>query len=137
MRFCLTDPIFRGNFVVFVGAFSEVERYLRSRNGDASNLSSPKEAKTIEFVDEKAGTMEVLLWFRPEFDPTEPLGQSTLAHEAMHAVYFVLRARGVDDSAVLNEVGNYYMEWLVLQVASRIRHRQSRVAKGAAPGPTP
>lgn len=111
MMHTLKDPIFKGNFRVFVGEFAEVERYMDERDLDWSTCGGPKLAKTINV--EKDGCHEVLLWFRPEWRPTTPDNIAVLAHEAIHAAHFVLQHRGVGAAAILDEVVNYYVEWLV------------------------
>lgn len=125
MMHTLKDPIFKGNFRLFVGEFTEVEQYMDERDLDRSTVGGPHLAKTLNV--EKDGCHEVLLWFRPDWHPNTPDHIAVLAHEALHATHFVLQHRGISDAAILDEVGNYYIEWLVREICARVLCRMDAV----------
>lgn len=118
------EPLFKANFTLFVSAFSEVVTYLDERAFDVAKVGGPRLAKAL--LLERDGESEVVLWFQPTFDPTNPVDMGVLAHEALHAVHFTLRGRGVEDSSLLDEVGNYFIEWLVREIAERVMAMQQR-----------
>lgn len=115
--FQFRDPLFRAPFTVFVSDYDDAVTYMRDRGIETDNMGGPQAAKTLLLVQD--GASEVLLWFPPDFTPRTPEGMGLLAHEALHAVHFTLRHRGVEDSSVLDEVGNYFLEWLVREIAQR------------------
>lgn len=115
----LRDPVFKGNFRVFVGPFSLVERYLRARDLWTDDLGTPKAAKALSI--EKDGCQEILLWFPETFTGRTIEDQALLAHEALHATVWTLRNRGVPDAAILDEAGTYYLEWLLREVMRCLR----------------
>jgi hypothetical protein len=110
------EPLFKANFTLFVSEFAAVVAYLKERDFSTVDLT-PKLAKTI--LCERDGESEIILWFRSDFDPRQPADMAVLAHEALHAVHFTLRGRGVECSSILDEVGNYFVEWLVREIAER------------------
>jgi hypothetical protein len=109
------DPVFKGCFTLFVGPWEDVVAYLRERDFTTDDISAPKAAKTLSL--ESTGAHEVLLWFPDGWTLATPDGIALLAHEALHAVHFQLKTRGVEASSLLDEVGNYYLEWLVREIA--------------------
>lgn len=111
------EPLFKANFTLLVGEFDDLTAFLRERAFGTDDLQ-PRQAKTM--LLERDGANEVVLWFRPAFDPRQPEDMGLLAHEALHAVHFTLRQRGVEDSSVLDEVGNYFIEWLVKAIAAQV-----------------
>ena len=46
--------------------------------------------------------------------------------EVLHACMFVLRNRGLTDRTILDEVGNYYVKWLVHAITKRVGGRGRR-----------
>lgn len=110
------DPVFKGCFALCVGDFKEVVEYLRDRDFDTADMG-PKLAKTL--LLKKDGASEVLIWFQPDFS-LRPECLGVLAHEALHAVHFMLQDRGMSSGSILDEVGNYYIEWLVREIANLV-----------------
>jgi hypothetical protein len=122
----LKDELFKGNFTLFVGDFADVVAFMRERDFDPTG-ETPHLAKAIWL--ERGGCSEVVLWFRSSWNPRSADGLAVLAHEALHAVHFVLRSRGMSEATMLDEVANYYVEWLV---ASIIRAVSTKGAKHAS-----
>jgi hypothetical protein len=111
------DPVFKGCFTLFVSEFADVLAYLHERDCQLKD-EAPKAAKTILLV--KDGADEVVIWFPRTWTPYTANGMALLAHEALHAAHFALKERGVEDSTILDEVGNYYVEWLVREICNRL-----------------
>jgi hypothetical protein len=118
------DPVYKGNFRLFVGHFRQVERFLRVRDFSLKNVGAPRLAKTIRL--ERDGAHEVVLWFPSDWSPSTAGGAAVLAHEALHATAFVLQSAGIADNAILDEVGTYYIEWLVKEILSRVLRPERR-----------
>lgn len=122
MRFHIYDPVFKGHFTVFAGEYRAVRRYVIARGFD--DPGDPHLAKTIFMA--RNGCSEIVMWFRPDWKANSPRGAAVLAHEALHAVHFMLKSRGMSNGAILDEVANYYIEWLVAEVTARSVKRLPR-----------
>lgn len=131
MKIHVFDPVFKGHFTVFVGDFGLVRRYVHARGFDDPGV--PQLAKTI-FMS-RDGNSEIVMWFRPDWRPNSPRGAAVLAHEALHAVHFALKARGMSNGAILDEVANYYLEWLIAEIAARSVKRITRKRTAALARP--
>lgn len=51
----------------------------------------------------------IFLMFNPDYN----IDSGTVAHEALHAVNFMLKARGVEVDTTNDEVQAYFLEWVV------------------------
>lgn len=109
------DDMFHGRFVAFCGPWKYVLAYMKSHGWDERRVSGPKAAKTV-FCENDKGYDLCIIWIDRHY-LRGTFGSSKLAHEALHAARFVLEARGVSDSEILNETGAYYVEWIMAHLS--------------------
>jgi hypothetical protein len=117
------DRLFKGDFHVFTGDFAAVLAFCDRLKLKTDAISSPKLAKTL-FCTKDSGEDLCILWFSPRL-----MGWSNpwpvLAHEAHHASTMLLSARGVTESAICDELGAYYQEWLMTELRRALRRRRT------------
>lgn len=121
------DYIYRVNFALVLGAPVGVpKRLARVLPADiAAEASGPdgrmngeglagKGGRACLIRDTPSGDVAVF-WFASTSDT------AVIAHEALHAVYWILKRKGLTLDEPSEEAYTYYLEWLVREIQNRMR----------------
>ena len=115
LNFQITDNIYQKEIDIYVGDRVRSEQIIRKKY----NLTSKDEIFPVTwgggtlFLETPDGDMAFIIWF------SCPIS-SYIAHECMHATYYILHGLGLDLTDNTQEAYAYYMGFLCKEIYSHI-----------------
>jgi hypothetical protein len=116
------DPVYFVNYALLICPPSKIDGWVKANLGTSVELGdlSATNALCITHSSGKNGQVQVF-WFPPApYVDSLPKANALIAHEALHAVFSVMRAKDVCPTAGAEEAWTYYLGWVVNQLTSRL-----------------
>lgn len=114
------DPIYDVTFALVCCPFEELVPLLKKEWGIELDLADGAEATTISHCSPRNGCLQIF-WFPSLPRTSTPIRAiGLIAHEALHAVGSVMRAKDIPFTHSSDEAWTYYLAWVCQELTSRL-----------------
>ena len=115
------DDVYHVPMMLCIGPFDLMSKWVQKRYDIRPEPRNDDAGACTLYVQTTDGYDKILFWFPSYPRRLDVEGIGMIAHEALHATFFVLLARGLVVTQQEHETFTYYHSWVLRQLLKRLR----------------